>query len=162
GVDSPPNRPDSEWDRASTGWPLLATRSVRSQYALSVVDFTGLARPRPVDEAADRGNCAIPYRSVETFSMDQLLRFRRAGLPDRRGWMVFAILSGMLVWAAGGNTMSVAQEPGKSAGAAASKEAVAPAEPAPAAPAPSPAAPPGTPGATAPPAQESLLSLAFR
>jgi biopolymer transport protein ExbB len=109
---------------------------------------------------------------LETSSMRQLLYSRPAGVTDRRRWLLFTVLSGLLVWlTAGGVGLVGAQEPaGKAEAPAAAKEAP-PAKdenPAPgganAAPAPAanPAAPAGTAGGTAPPAQDSLLTLAIR
>ena len=100
--------------------------------------------------------------------MRPLVQRRQAGISDRRRWLVFTILSGLLAWLAGGGIGLVgAQEPG---GKAAAKEAApakdeappaggAEANPAPAA---NPAAPSGSAGGTAPPAPENLLSLAVR
>src|SRR5947208_7855390 len=103
--------------------------------------------------------------------MQQLLRTGRAGTSDRRRWLVFTMLSGLLAWlAAGGIGRVGAQEPAEKVKAAATKEAPpakdegAPPAEAAAAPAANAnsAAPSGSAGGTAPPAPESLLSLAIR
>ena len=100
--------------------------------------------------------------------MRPLSQCRRAGTSDRRRWLLFTILSGLLAWLAGGGMEPAgAQEPtGKAAAkeAAPARDDAPPAGGAEASPAPAanPAAPSGSAGGTVPPPPENLLSLAVQ
>jgi biopolymer transport protein ExbB len=102
----------------------------------------------------------------ENSSMHQLLPSRRSDQTDR-AWLLFCLLSGLLVWVAwGGHGLVNAQEPAKTDvaakdGAAAKEEKAeaAPAEPEGAA---KSAGAPAAGTGTAPPARENMLQWAIR